>query len=288
MTWLPILPVAQWESLRRDLIWIRMAKVGEAHRDLLYHPKGVLAAWRLIRGSARFDLSGKTYRIKAGQWFFPGKTHGKRHFSKNAEIISIRFRVRWPDGESLFDHREPLLAKADSCLRLDEAGFALVHFVQEELSPEGLLLPQANADLPRYLQMRHHFEKWFEAYLEFMIAVGQRPALVRIMDERMVEVIRLLETKIQRGETLTEEELAKKSGLSLSQFKRLFVRDLRQTPKQWLDGKRMEIACERLRETRDAIKRVGYELGFRSPNHFSSWFQKLSGKTPTGFRHSAG
>lgn len=259
----------------------------DAHRDLLYHPKGMLAAWRLIRGSAQFDLSGRNYRIKAGQWFFPGRIHGSRQFSRYAEIISIRFRVRWPDGESLFDHREPLISKVGSGRHLDDAGFALAQFVQRELSPEGFFLLHADADLPRYLQMRHHFEKWFEAYMEFMIAAGQRPTLALSMDERILDVTRIMEKKIRCGETLTEEELARRSGLSLSQFKRLFLRDLRQTPKRWLDGKRMELACERLRETLEPIKRVGYDLGFRSPNHFSSWFQKLSGKTPKRFRQES-
>jgi AraC family transcriptional regulator of arabinose operon len=96
--------------------------------------------------------------------------------------------------------------------------------------------------------------------------------------------VRAMEGHVAAGDNPREPELARLSGLSLSQFKRLFVRDLGLTPREWLNRKRLEAARVRLRETTAPVKRIGYELGFRSPNHFSSWFRKQTGRTPGRFR----
>lgn len=285
---LPELNVGDWENLRRELIWIRRARLADQFRDLPYRGKGVVAAWRMIRGRVEFSLPAGTVCARAGQWIFPGSTRGRRTFSRQAEFVSIRFCIHWPGGRDLFAHRTPLIARPASARTLDETGFALVDFVQENLTGEGQLLPQARADLAQYLQLRARFDRWFEAYAQFMAAAGQTAVVPRAFDERITEALCVMEMRVGDGGDLTEPELARHSGLSLSQFKRLFARDTGLTPKEWVNRKRLEIARDRLRETLAPVKRVGYELGFRSPNHFSSWFRKQSGKTPGRFRREAG
>jgi AraC-like DNA-binding protein len=284
---LPELTVGDWENLRRELIWIRRARVEARHRDLPYGPKGVVAAWRLIRGRVDFVLPKETVSAKAGQWIFPGGGRGRRTFSADAEFVSIRFRTHWAGGQDLFDHRAPLVAGAASARPLDEAGFALVDFVQDNLVSEGQLLPQAGADLTQYLELRSHFDRWFEAYARFMTAAGRKVNFPQPLDERIAGAVRAMEGHVAAGDNPREPELARLSGLSLSHFKRLFVRDLGLTPKEWLNRKRLEAARVRLRETTAPVKRIGYELGFRSPNHFSSWFRRQTGRTPGRFRREA-
>lgn len=276
----PTLTVADWENLRRELIWIRRARVIELHRDLPYAPKGVVAAWRMIDGRAEFALPEGRIKVPTGRWIFPGDAHGQRTFSRDAEFISIRFRIRWPGGQDLFTHDTPLVSRGVAGRRLDEAGFALAGHVQKRLSPEGQLLPQARADFSEYLELRSLFDRWFEAYLLFMTGHGQKLILPREMDERITEAVRIMETQVRHGENLREQDLARQAGLSLSHFKRLFARDVQLTPKEWLTRRRLEIAEDRLRETDTPVKRIGYDLGFRSPNHFSSWFRRHTGKTP--------
>lgn len=282
---LPTLTVADWENLRRELIWIRRARVIERHRDLPYVPKGVVAAWRMVGGCAEFALPGGRVNVPAGQWIFPGNVRGQRTFSRDAEFISIRFRIRWPGGQDLLPHDTPLVSRGAAGRRLDDAGFSLAGHVQDRLSPEGQLLPQARADFSEYLELRNLFDRWLEAYLLFMTGHGQKAILPREMDDRITESVRVMETQVRRGENLREQDLARQAGLSLSHFKRLFACDVQLTPKEWLTRKRLEIAGDRLRETDTPVKRIGYDLGFRSPNHFSAWFRKHTGKTPG--RHRA-
>jgi AraC-like DNA-binding protein len=52
-------------------------------------------------------------------------------------------------------------------------------------------------------------------------------------------------------------------GLSLVHLVRLFRRDLRTTPNQYFEGRRIEHALKLLRLPDARPKRISYELGFR-------------------------
>jgi AraC-like DNA-binding protein len=275
-----ILPVETWDRLRRELVWIRRAPIDDYNRHSRYQPQGRIAAWRLIRGSAIFRLSSGHCKVKAGQWIFPGTGTGERTFSADAEIISLRFHVQWPGGENLFDHSEPITIDFGAGRVLDEAGFALVDLVQGELSPHGLHLPQAAVRLDHYLNLQTHFDRWVRAYVNMMTDRGQVPKSAPRLDVRIREAMKLMESRLRTSEVMSENDVARAVGLSLSQFKRLFGRDLKKTPKSWLDDLRYELACDRLSETTQTVKQIGYELGFRSPNHFSSWFTRHRGCPP--------
>lgn len=274
------LPVEKWDRLRRQLVWIRRAVIDTSNRNMTYQPQGRIAAWRLIRGRADFRLSSGRCRVKAGQWIFPGTGTGVRNFSADAEIISVRFHVQWPGGESLFDHRQPVAAGPAATEELDRAGFALVDFAQQRLSPNGFDLPRASAPIESYLMLQAHFDRWVLAYAGLMTRLGHVAREAPRMDARIQEAARLMEARLRAGAVMTENDVARAVGLSLSQFKRLFGRDLKKTPKGWLDDLRHELACDRLGETRRTVKQIGYELGFRSPNHFCSWFTRRHGCPP--------
>lgn len=51
-----------------------------------------------------------------------------------------------------------------------------------------------------------------------------------------------------------------------------------------LDGVRLEIACERLRETENTSAEIADCLGFSTPQAFLRWFKQCSGQTPSEYR----
>jgi len=281
-----LLSVDIWDRLRRELVWIRRAPIDQYNRHSRYQPQGRIAAWHLIRGSAIFLLSSGHCKVKAGQWIFPGTGTGESMFSHDAEIISLRFHVQWPGGENLFDHREPIVVGPPAGQPLDQAGFALVDFVQGQLSPRGLHLPRAAIHLDHYLTLQTHFDRWVRAYVDMMTGRGQTPKGAPRLDPRIREAMKLMESRLRAGVVMPERDVARAVGLSLSQFKRLFGRDLKKTPKHWLDDLRYEAACDLLDGTGRTVKQIGYELGFRSPNHFSTWFGRRHGCPPGRVVHS--
>lgn len=280
------LSVETWDRLRRELVWIRRAPVDSYNRHNSYRPQGRIAAWRFIRGSGSFRLASGRCKAVAGQWIIPGVGAGENLFTEDAEIISVRFHVEWPGGENLFDHRDPIVIGSAAGRSLDEAGFALVDFVQGKLSPQGFHLPRASIQLDQYLTLQTHFDRWVRAYVNMMTEQGRVPRAEPRVDARILEAMKLMESRLRASEVMLENDVARAVGLSLSQFKRLFGRDLKKSPKSWLDDLRYELACDRLGETNQTVKQIGYELGFRSPNHFSSWFAKHRGSPPSQARRS--
>lgn len=51
-----------------------------------------------------------------------------------------------------------------------------------------------------------------------------------------------------------------------------------------IQQKTLEIAKERVYNTKKTISEISYELGFPYPQHFSRWFKKMAGCTPNEYR----
>lgn len=276
----PELPLADWNSLRRELVWIRRTVIAEEFRQRRYDPAGRIVAWRPLRGRITFKLSSGRFEVNAGQWVFPGFGTGSRVFSKQTEFISVRFHANWPGATPLFDHRLPLVIDAADAPELDAAAVALVDFQNTHLSDPDFAMDRQPVDLAQHMELRALHDRWFSAYATTLSSQGRAQNPPPVIDARMQEAVRLMESRLRLGQVLTESRIADAVGLSLSQFKRLFTRDLGTTPKRWIDDLRYELARDRLTNAGRTVKQIGYELGFRSPHHFSAWFSRRRGSPP--------
>lgn len=79
--------------------------------------------------------------------------------------------------------------------------------------------------------------------------------------------------------------LAEKLGYSEGYFYRTFKRRTGQTPNHFLSIQRIQHASRMLEHTSLSIKKIATQSGFRDPLYFSKVFQKLTGKSPTQYRH---
>ncbi len=60
-----------------------------------------------------------------------------------------------------------------------------------------------------------------------------------------------------------------------------------QTAKQHIQNHILNLAKSRLIQTQDSVKEIAYSLYFDSPNNFSSFFKKMTSKTPNNYRKEA-
>lgn len=79
-------------------------------------------------------------------------------------------------------------------------------------------------------------------------------------------------------------EIAAAAGLRSETVCRLFKRFLETTPGDYLRGRRVRIAAERLREPGARVKEVAAALGFADAFHFSRVFRAEVGMTPRAWR----
>ncbi|MFD0893602.1 AraC family transcriptional regulator [Luteolibacter ambystomatis] len=113
---------------------------------------------------------------------------------------------------------------------------------------------------------------------------------------RRVEHLRCADTVIKKlaaavdllhchhAEPLTISDLAKRAGLSGSQFERLFRKAFATSPRQYLLCIRVESACRLLVETGETVASIAQQCGFYDHAHFTKAFVKEKGVTPSRFR----
>ncbi|MBN8217655.1 MAG: helix-turn-helix domain-containing protein [Spirochaetes bacterium] len=88
----------------------------------------------------------------------------------------------------------------------------------------------------------------------------------------------------QPGRTPTVGELAREARLGELQFRRLFVKELGATPKEFLDRLRLGAAAELLLKTGLRVKEIAHRAGFPDEHHFQKRFKRVYGSTPGDFR----
>lgn len=77
---------------------------------------------------------------------------------------------------------------------------------------------------------------------------------------------------------------ADKACLSPNYFGDLIKKETGKTAQEYIQGKLMDIAKERILGTAQTVSQIAYELGFQYPQHFCRVFKKNVGCTPNEFR----
>jgi transcriptional regulator GlxA family with amidase domain len=85
-------------------------------------------------------------------------------------------------------------------------------------------------------------------------------------------------------ENFSVSDLAKLCCVSESTLYHLFQKNLGQTPVQFLNSIRINVAIEYLETTNYSISVISSLSGFSSENHFRKTFQSFTSTTPLKFR----
>lgn len=83
-------------------------------------------------------------------------------------------------------------------------------------------------------------------------------------------------------------EIARKSGLGYSLFRKLFKERMHCAPVQYYQELKIRKAMDLLTNTAIPIKEVAYQLDYESPAYFSARFKKQTGRSPVEYREEFG
>jgi AraC-like DNA-binding protein len=86
------------------------------------------------------------------------------------------------------------------------------------------------------------------------------------------------------AEPISTELLAKRAGLSVSQFERTFRKAFGTSLRQYILRVRIERACRYLTESDDTVAAIAVQCGFYDHAHFSRAFRSLMTVSPTEYR----
>ncbi|MEO3755562.1 helix-turn-helix domain-containing protein [Streptomyces sp. B6B3] len=103
------------------------------------------------------------------------------------------------------------------------------------------------------------------------------------LDERLLRVIDHVDAHL--SEPLTVDRLAAHVHLSPSRLTRLFAEHLGISPQRYVERQRMARAKQLLDLTNRPVAAIARELGWRDPLYFSQRFRRLTGRSPTAYRH---
>jgi AraC family transcriptional regulator of adaptative response / DNA-3-methyladenine glycosylase II len=82
----------------------------------------------------------------------------------------------------------------------------------------------------------------------------------------------------------SEEQFAEKYGVTARHLRRLFVREIGKTPKQFYQEQRLNLARKMIVETHLSITEIAYEAGFLSLRRFNDAFKSRFSKAPSEIR----
>lgn len=97
-----------------------------------------------------------------------------------------------------------------------------------------------------------------------------------------LELRKVVERNVTSNMSLTD--MAFLCHLSLSTFKRRFLKIYGVPPRQWLIERRMELAREFLIQDREKPGEIFHKLGYANHSSFSQSFRQVYGVTPTAFQ----
>ncbi len=122
-----------------------------------------------------------------------------------------------------------------------------------------------------FLQAIKHNEKQMYSFFNSILATSQD------------RIKYILESNIDLIQTL--DDMCKITRLSENKIRRYIKKEFNQTPKIWLDTKRLEKAILLLTNTNKSISDISTTCGYSTVSWFISQFKKYYKQTPKEFRH---
>jgi len=277
-----------WQSLRFDWLWVYhgAVPVTETWSKLITVPAG----WFWVEaGCARLRTSGRESIVKPGQSFFSAPGIRQQWFSKGTRLLSVGFRCDWPSGEPVFQSGLNVMltpAKSGVLLAATRQLFHIIHGQRAEVTYREAIHPQP-ATLKRWSQRELAFRHWFQQYLDTVEGLGVRLQPTGRMDQSLGCVLKKLESW-PLNEPLRLSSLAASLLLGERRLRDLLRGHLGMTAQAWMERRRLNAACEELTSHDMPLKQIAFTLGFRHPPHFTAWFKRHTGLTPTAFREGGG
>ena len=99
---------------------------------------------------------------------------------------------------------------------------------------------------------------------------------------RVAETISHMRRNVR--ERITLRDLVAISGMSRTNYIRMFEATMKTSPINYLIRLRMEEAAKRLRTNDDSITDIAFDVGFHDSNYFSRQFRKTHGQSPRQYR----
>ena len=269
---------------RAKLIWANERVVEAFFRDHRTRARLHTVCWFLDRGTVRVDEEDQSYVAKRGDWLFLAANESTQHFSPQARIISLRFDLCWLDGTELFRRQRTRILRHKDYPELEHSARELIRRLDPWRATHSLLVGRNQIPISENFAIDAAFNQWLSSYTFSMIREGAQILYTEQYDDRVLTALRAIEDH-PMTESFSVSQLAAHCALSVNQLGRLLKNETGMSPFDCFERRRLNLARHALEDTEMPIKEIGYNLGFKSPSHFSNWFIRHERKSPRSYRN---
>lgn len=269
-----------WSRLKVSLLWIYRGTVPSELTGFM-NTFPTLTAWLVLKGTASVTAERRRETAQAGEWLFPKPGPRHQKFSQDAAILSVRFRIEWPNGDQLFEEGLGVVLKAADHPDLERRARRLEHAVETiaRRRYRDASFTDQKIDFLQFLQIEKAVHLWSESVYRALLAHGLVPNLQQTDDPRMESVLKQLDSW-PLEEPYRAETLARKAGLGRSTLERLAMKTLGTGTKAYIERRRLDHALQGLRQPAIPVKQIAVETGFRHTSSFCAWFKARTGNYP--------
>ena len=239
----------------------------------------------LVTGcDARFEFEGTTLEIPAGNAVFINSQKLHAYHLENPSKCRIYALLFDPvllagnyNGEIFQKYVAPVMNSEISGWKISSSdpAFACVKEIIRLSSEE-----------PKYyeIRVRTQLEELWCSLLDGIAAVQLTPSSHKEDSARIKEMLNYIHTHY--GERLSLDKIASAASVGTRECSRCFQRSIRQSPMDYVNFYRIQIALELLTSTDHTITEISELCGFSSLSYFGKVFRQHTGVTPVQYRRN--
>lgn len=284
----PWLRQGEWATLNLCLMWIYENVIPPQAYGTRNNPD--LSAWLIESGRVVVRMAdGRQVEAAPGSWVFLPAGQRDQEFSRDARILSVCWRARWPDGRNLLEQGLPLKLSDREFPKLKSTARRLLAFSKQHLendpANQGIIRSSTRMSAAVFFRGEVILAEWMNVVLGLLKRHDVQPVAHVMPDERVLLALDMIETHII-SHPFNTSSVARKVGLSVSQLNRLFADYIGHTPKFHFHQRRLSEAGHLLTAENISIKEISFRLGFATQQAFYNWFHKHTGCAPSECRQA--
>ena len=283
----PKIPGEVWRSMTQEWLWVYRgppSRADEWSGEILV-PTGVFF---VEKGLAIIHAEGREIRVPEGSAFFSAPGLRRHWLASGSVLLSVGFRCSWPDGSPLYRgglNREVRSTRIRKLALATKSLFSSVHGNRKKVT---YLEAVRHEDLTHqeWCQREASYLAWFCIFSETLRELGIESEKPQSSSDRLFARVMTHLNKCPLDQFQAQGKSI--AGIGGRRVDQLLLARLGLTARAWHERRRLENAMQRLLQEPTALKEIGFALGFRHASHFTAWFKRLSGASPSAFRQSGG
>lgn len=275
----PLTPEA-WRTLRHEWLWVYRGPVPTTGvwSSEIQVPPGVFF---VERGEARLRAEGRESVALPGEAFFSKPGLRRQWFAPGTRLLSVGFRSHWPDGSPLLNAGLNVVLKAPALRAATLRLFRQVHAGRRSVTYREALAPVTRS-ITDWAAHDAAFLAWLAVCLETLTGAGVGPAAPAGRSRRLAD--QLLAWLNARPLEQTLPSLPPNFPLGSRRADQLLREHLGFGLREFLEKRRLANARERVVTGVEPLKAIAFSLGFRHASHFTAWFRRHTGQSPSACR----